>query len=227
MNKAKYIKIFAPLAVIIVLAGGVYLYYWWGQASNPNYLNKTYQVSDFPNSENPAESKQRLVDQLNKTVVGLRDNTIDSQYSGWIDVGNLKFAMKDYVGAEAAYNQALAIDDKAPLAYLNMGTLYKMGIQDFPKSESYYLKAMERIGSPFYSDYESFADLYVNYWKDKDVDIESIMMMGADKTSEPTQKLPYYVYLYRYFRDNTNQTKADEYSVKILTIDPKFELPTY
>ncbi len=122
--------------------------------------------------------------------------------------------MNDFAGADAAYQKAISISDTSPLAYLNLGTLYKLHVPDFPKAEQYYLTALSKDSVPFFSDYESVADLYVNYYKTKNVDIEALMLQGADKISGVDN-------LYNYFLTK-DAVKAAEYKAKVLKLVPNY-----
>ena len=214
-----------PLIIVIVLLGAVgYAFYVSNKAIDQNDINRVYKPEDFPvNNQKDPEGTIRLVGQLNRDFGFLRDGSEFSNYDLWIDIANLKYGMSDWVGAEASYFKAISINDKNPLAYLNLGTLHKLGTHNYPLAEQYYLKAMGRITTPYYSDYESFADLYVNFWKERQVDVESIMLQGANNSPE-VNRPPYYSYLYMYFKDR-DQTKSEEYKTKVLELDPNFNLP--
>jgi hypothetical protein len=186
----------------------------------PNSLERTYSLKDFSYEVKKNAEAPRFIKRLNTDIAALRNKSTENPYITWIDIGNLKVALLDYTGARAAYEQAITVRDFAPLAYLNLGTLYKMHLHDYPKAEYYYLLAHSKIDYPFFSDYESLSDLYVNYYTEKKVDIERLMLEGADK-SKNEDKVPYYSYLYDYFFGK-DTTKVAFYKQKVLAIDPAY-----
>lgn len=207
-------------AVVLLALLGLGLYFFLPR--DPNDINYQYTFADFPDSIVSEEASTRFIDTLNTSNEALREGRGDA-YTAWVNIGNVKVGLSDFAGAESAYHKAVEVDSQRPLAYLNLGTLYKANIGDYAQSEYYYLRALERITVPYFSDYESVADLYVNYYNERNIDIENFMLQGAEKVDANSQ-LSYYVYLASYFRKQNNTEKQALYTEKILEIDPTYNL---
>ena len=210
------------ITVLFLVLAVVLVQFFIDQNKDPNDLNRTYTIKDFPSADQD-ETSDRLIQSINNSIAFLKTNPNHDVYTSWINIGNTKRALRDYNGSKAAYFKAIEIDDKNPLAYLNLGTLYKLNIGDYEKAEQYYLEAHHRINVPYFSDYESFADLYVNFWPEAGVDVEKLMLDGANRV-QGKDKLPYYEYIYNYYKDSVpNTEKVDEYLKLMSDIDPNFD----
>jgi tetratricopeptide (TPR) repeat protein len=228
MNQSRK-KILLATAIFLVALAAAFIVF---RTQDPNDVTRIYSAADFPAVEHNDRTGE-LIRDLNVVLTWLRENSDVSQldkpsawrnqtYNHWLDIGNFKRALQDYDGSRAAYERAIEVDDSRPLAYLNLGTLYKEQLGDYPLAELYYMNALERISSPFYSDYEVISNLYEVFYTEKEFDVEQFWLDGITKISRADQP-SFYKYLYDYFKER-DPAKSEEYRTIILDINPDFSL---
>src|SRR3989344_2873944 len=167
--KRKILWLIIALGTVII---GLAL--WWLMSSGNN-IYKTYSLNDFPTVKDK-EGYQQIVDGLNQDVKQLQQKTLTDglAYDLWNDMGVRKLALQDYGGAEQAWQKAMSINPKNPLAIANLANLYKSFLKDYPQAEKYYLQAigLNVTAEPYFPDYEGLADLYINFWSEQKAKVE-------------------------------------------------------
>lgn len=85
----------------------------------------------------------------------------------WIQLGNLRKAIGDYLGAEMYWKYASVLMPNYHVPYNNLGNLYQYYLNDLEKAEEYYKKYIEL--SPKTEDpYKLLFDLYTTSYKEKE-----------------------------------------------------------
>ncbi len=213
--------------VLVILALAVAAWLWQQNQANPNNLQRVYLLSDF-SSVAGKDGYQEQVDALNKSIEFLRQATSTVEkfeiYDNWNEVGLRKLSLEDYRGAVAAWEQAIGINEKSPLAFANIANVYKSFLQDYPKAENYYLQAISKneTSEPYFPDYEGLADLYSNYYTEKSSQVEVLMLSGLDKAQALQNRVTFMIYLVNYYKLRDVE-KSDYYRQQVLAIDPSLE----
>lgn len=224
MKKSHLISILSSIlgALIILTLVLIFVSNRDNSQNNTLDINHVYEISDFP-SINPAdEGYQNLVKKLNTDYGWLRDNVDYSHYDIWIDIGNTKYALEDYDGAVAAWQQAIKLNDVSQLAYANLANYYKSHVHDYEKSQYYYDLVVQKDTVGYFQDYLAYADLYINYLPKDVAKVEIIMLTGADKASYQ-DKFDFYKFLHDFFEEQGDTIKAENYKTKALEIRPDFQ----
>jgi len=215
------------IVLIIIVASSVAYFYLTGfYKSNEDNLDKTYTVEDFPDSLNVMNEEilESSLKDLNEQYQDLRDG--EYVYLSWINVGILKKRMKDDLGAEKAWLNAINYNPDKSVAYGNLADLYLFNMKEYEKAEEYYLKVLS-MRQDNHAYYVGLVSLYRYNMTEKANLIEDIMVKGA-KTN-PSEAENYYMYLSNYFyysHDNyggNDKTKASYYAQKVLEINPELK----
>jgi len=122
-----------------------------------------------------AEVKAAINVRHAQIVSTLSKDTFD--LGAWIDLGALRKMAGDYKGAETAW---LFVTKAAPnneIAYNNLGDLYMNFLNDYPKAEAMYLKAIA-IDKTLVGSYEALAMLYEHFYKIQTSAAEDILKKG-------------------------------------------------
>lgn len=223
----KYTIIILVVAVIVIVTAIIFnnLNNQDNNQSKIVDISHVYVSADFPDNILDEESLNRFLEKLNQDYDYLRQNIEYDYYDIWVDIGNTKLGLKDYMGAEEAWLQAIGLNQDRALAYANLANFYKDFKHDYSQAEEYYDLAITKDNIGYFPDYQSFAELYIYYLPEDPYRIETIMLMGADK-SPNVNKVPFYYYLYDYFKSK-DSTKSDFYYQKVLETDPNFDFSQY
>lgn len=214
------------IVISLLLVAGVFYLINTQRKKNiyqPPQIDKIYQESDFPQSNFDATAKKEMVDKLNKDYKYLRDKVDYSVYDIWIDIGNRKLVLKDFDGAVEAWDYATRLDSNKNLAYANLANYYKSFAKDYQKADYYYNLVISKDSTGYFFDYQSYAELYIDYLPVDPYKVETIMLAGADKAVGPS-KLEFYRYLYTFWQERDNKNKVEQYKAKVLEIDPNYQL---
>ncbi|MFA5126639.1 MAG: hypothetical protein WC465_01390 [Patescibacteria group bacterium] len=224
LNRKKFIFIIILVVVIGLLIGlGFFIKDKQSTVSNQPDITKVYTLDDFPQvSKDPESAFGDLVTRLNKDYDYLRQNIDFDKYDIWVDIGNTKLGLKDYAGAVEAWQYAIVLNPKRPLAYSNLGNYYKVFGNDYEKSVYYYDKTIQIDNIGYFFDYQSYAELYTaGYLPANPGKVEAIMLEGVAKAGNVEQR-QFYQYLYTFFADSDPE-KSAMYKEKLLAIDPSFK----
>lgn len=137
-------------------------------------------------------------------------------YNTLLRIGNIYMMLEEYEKAESIFLEIKEAEPNYGPAHASLGELYASFLKDKLKAVEYYKKAIELTPwRPQY--YRSLADLYWSDFPEKEKEIESLMLRGAEKYPESKD---FYTYLASYFRQENNLSKAIHYLKAALKIEP-------
>ena len=215
------------IVLIILVASSVAYFYLTGfYKSDEDNLEKIYIAEDFPDvlETMNEEILKSSLKELNEQYQDLRDG--EYIYLSWINVGILKKRMKDDIGAEKAWLNAIDYNPDRSLAYGNLADLYLFNMKKYEKAEEYYLKALE-MNPNNYGYYVGLVSLYRYDMTEKANLIEGIIVNGAEINPAETEN--YYMYLANYFdegvdnKGGNDKEKAKYYTQETLKINPELK----
>ena len=138
----------------------------------------------------------------------------------------LKKRLKDDIGAEKAWLNAIEYNPDKSLAYGNLADLYLFNMREYEKAEEYYLKVLE-MDPNHQGYYIGLVSLYRYDMTEKVNLIENIMINGAN--INPAEAENYYMYLANYFdegidnKGGNDKEKAKYYTQETLKINPELK----
>jgi len=225
MNKKKKNIIYIVLIIIVAsLVASFYLTDFY--KSDKNDLDKIYTSEDFPNALEVMNEEilEISLKDLNEQYQDLREG--EYIYLSWINVGILKKRLKDELGAEKAWLNAINYSPDQSLPYGNLADLYLFNMKEYEKAEEYYLKVLE-MDPNHQGYYIGLVSLYRYDMTEKANLIENIMINGAN--INPAEAENYYMYLANYFdegidnKGGNDKEKAKYYTQETLKINPELK----
>ena len=97
-------------------------------------------------------------------------------FDQWMELGTYRKIFVDYTGAKEAWENALILKPKNPLALSNLGNLYGYYIKDNVKAEEYYLASIKSDPTSGFWYYQAFL-FYTEVMNDK-VSAKNIVSEG-------------------------------------------------
>lgn len=208
-------KVFFLLGAVVILIGiGYYLLPNKKMSSEPNYFEFTVYNKDLP-QESIDKFTDRFLDAKNRIIQD------EDDLEAWILLGSTKKQVGDYVGAEAAWIKAGEIRPLNSKSFNNLADLYTNFMQDYPKAEEAWFKAVENskgesINSAFYRNFH-----YFYYYNLKDYTKAENILLEAINTNPTASDLT--ATLGYFYKDQGDTEKAIEYFKKTLELNPDNE----
>ncbi len=169
------------------------------------------------NQEMPADKQQEQM-KIFKMLVERINKTPDSP-SDWIDIGLTKKIFDDYAGARDAWEYAGLLNPKLTTPFENLGDLYWHFLQDYPKAELNYKKALANSPDEF-SIYKDLSDMYRFSYKEKS-GLAVNVLLEAHKKYPSVGDIA--MWLGDYYRNVKDYASAKTYYAQALKLDPSNE----
>lgn len=193
--------IISGLVILIILIIGLV---WLALTSEERHLEKLASQH---------EQGQKLLEQFRTAKKALKKDPQD--FGAYFEIGWVKAELKDYKGAEQAYQKSLSINPKSLVAFSNLANVY-IQMKKYLQAEEAFLKSLE-LNPSYIPTYLSLVDFYQNYYKEKKTEIEKILLKGLQEVPEHESLLSA---LAAYYRDTGQKGKAIETYERILRQRP-------
>ena len=136
-------------------------------------LNRPIAIPDFF----PPDAAKNVATKISEAIVAVEIDT--TSFDNWLRLANLRQQIEDYSGAEEIYIYLNIINPENDIAYLNLGNLYQLHLQEFEKAEANLRKGIENNITNVHA-YLSLHELYRYLYK-TDTDLaENILLEGID-----------------------------------------------
>lgn len=166
------------LVVLLIITGTVF--YFWPKEKNDS--PQTFEEQLF-NITIPDDFDEYQIAKANEKLEDLKGLYAQDKenINFWIGLGNLRNFTRDAQGAISAHQKCLEINPLNIVANINIADIYEKKLNDFPKAEEYYKKAIDNhFNNPDL--YNRLARLY--YIKmNKPADAEKTFLEGLEKTN--------------------------------------------
>lgn len=225
MKNKQLLIIFSSIFVTILILTFVFIFVSKNKSQNTNVMpdiTYVYTNNDFIDADLDSEQTRIFVDRLNTNYTWLKEDVDFEHYDIWIDIGNVKLALKDYEGAVEAWQYAIELNDINTLAYANLANYYKSFANDYDMAKYYYDLVVQKDSIGYFQDYLAYAELYKYYLPKDPAKVEIIMQAGAEKAAYQN-KFDFYKYLYDFFTEEGDTAKAQSYKQQALEINPNFQ----
>ncbi|MFH1867211.1 MAG: tetratricopeptide repeat protein [Patescibacteria group bacterium] len=207
------------IIIIIIIISGFSAWQW---VVKPQL---EYQKQLAANQERMQQTEVRIQEANPELLANLKQGISDMEQAlnkdpensfNWFQLGTNKKSLGDYLGAEQAFRQALAIDKESVTAAMNLGVMY----QDWGKyqqSEDAYREIINR--QPLFAEgYLRLAELYLSaVWRDSS-DAEQILLYGLNRTRNNPAIV---VTLARYYEEVGNKEQALNYYGQYMQLVPE------
>ena len=153
---------------------------------------------------------------LRAKIESARAEVKDVPYDGnrWMNLALYYHSANDYAAAAEVWDFIVSVTPTNVTALNNLGRLYHFDLRDFPKAESYFMKAIE-VNPDRPEAYFELFDLYRYSYKKNTSAAVDIMLKGAQKF---TNNYSFYAGIGVYYRELGNSAKARVYFEKALTV---------
>jgi tetratricopeptide (TPR) repeat protein len=130
-----------------------------------------------------------------------------------------KKLVADYWGAEEIWLYTADLEPNSYLINGNLANIYHYSLPDYPKAETYYLKALgvENIASG--NHYTYFSDLYTLYRFQMDDQVKTIAILERGMSELP-EDINIVLLTAKYYKDTDNTEQARYYYNEALKINP-------
>lgn len=198
------------LVVLLIIAGAIF--YFWPERKDNSVQTLEENEEQLFNISPPADFNEYEIDRVNGKLGDLKEmyekDKEDTNF--WIGLGNLRNFVRDYQGAISAYQKCLEINPLNIVANVNIADVYEKKLNDFPKAEEYYQKAIDNyFNSPDL--YNRLARLY--YLKmERPNAAEETFLLGLEKTNNYPDLLVGLINFYK----QQNRTEDEIKYIKIL-----------
>lgn len=163
-----------------------------------------------------AEIYRRKIAELYALRGKVEQNPKDAQ--AWFNFAYAKDFLNDHEGAVAAWKESFRLQPLNFVTAFNIGNNYQYFLKDYAQAEFYYKKTLE-IQKAYTSAYQGLADLYRFNWKDKQVELEPLMLTAA-RADTPNQD-KYYAILAEFFASTGDIAKARDYLSRVRALNPE------
>jgi len=198
-KKQKLAIIIGAALLTITVAVSVYFIY------TPKNVGSGLLVLKVYDEKLTVEQVETINKAFNAAVESLK--TDPDSFNDWITIGILKKQVNDFEGARAVWEKMALINPSSSLPLYNLANLYADFLSDADKAESYYLRALQN--SPQDANiYTNLASLYKNKLKDKEGDVESLILKGLENTNNHPTLL---AFLGAYFEEKGDYEKSLHY----------------
>lgn len=168
-------------------------------------------LRQFPES---AVAQRRT--ELKQIAKKLKKNPHD--YDGWLELGVIKKFFNNYEGARDAWEYAKLVNATSSLSYFNLGGLYANYLNDYPRAEENYKKAIARDRLFFPQYHVALADFYKrNYVEKRDL-AEPTLLEGIAAIPEDAGLRVQLALLYK---ERGERDKALRYFKEALKLNPE------
>ncbi len=162
------------------------------------------------------EQYQSKLDEL-KT---LRQDVLDNPSVGtWFAYGGALDFFNDHEGAIAAWKKALEYQEVNFVALNNIATNYQYFIEDYPKAEEYYLRALE-IRADYPNAFEGLADLYQYNWAEQEE--KFLPLIERALVNDRLNTVRYYNRVIRYLAKKGEFETAQEYLDRLKQVNSEY-----
>lgn len=170
--------------------------------------------SEASKKTTPASVREKLTAKLATVAASLAENPDD--FDAWIEVGLVKHAFGDEIGARDAWEYASIIRPQNTTSFFNLGNLYGYYLKDTIKAEKNYRIVLQN--DPAYiPGYLTLIAFYRDVVKEKyPQEAEKVLLAGEKATPLDLNILKSLAFLYK---DLGNTEKAIAYFEKYLAID--------
>lgn len=135
----------------------------------------------------PLDAQKIIKESVEKLVSELKQNP--GLFDNWLELGIRRKTIKDYEGAEEAWEYAGAISPLNSVSFNNLGDLYAYYLKDYKKAEENFLTAIKNGPDQVYI-YRSFYEFYRNVLKDN-AKARAILEKGIAANPDTSQDLKY------------------------------------
>ncbi len=203
-------KILFLLVVLLIIAGAIF--YFWLEREKNSIQTLEDQEEQLFNITPPTDFDEYQIDRVNGKLGDLKkmyqEDKEDTNF--WLGLGNLRNFVRDEQGAISAYQKCLEINPLNMVANINIADVYEKKLEDFPKAEEYYKKAIDnQFNNPDL--YNRLGRLY--YLKmDWPAEAEKTFLEGLEKTDNFPDLLVGLINFYK----QQNRTEDEIKYIKIL-----------
>lgn len=170
--------------------------------------------SEASKKSTPASVREKLTAKLATAAASLAGNPDD--LDGWIEVGSVKHAVGDEIGARDAWEYASIIRPENTTSFFNLGNLYGYYLKDKAKAEKNYKMVLQNDPN-YIPGYLTIAAFYREVYQEKyPRDAEKALLAGEKALPLDLNILQSLAFLYK----NTGNTqKAIAYFEKYTAAD--------
>ncbi|MFH1890621.1 MAG: hypothetical protein ABIJ91_03600 [Candidatus Kuenenbacteria bacterium] len=182
------------IAIIIILAAGTG-YYIYSDLVEPESTTVVDSNKNQPDLDRPINFYIDIPEQA-KTIYKNKIEELEKQlknnpdfFNGWLDLGALRQEIGDYEIAKECWEYAGYIRPNNSTSFNNLGFLYGYYLNNPPKAEENYLKAIENGPNMVYI-YRNLFEFYRDVLKD-DTKAKNILQKGIELNPDTSQDLKY------------------------------------
>lgn len=155
----------------------------------------------------PKSAQKQIGDKIENLKKTIKDEPTRIDY--WLDLGVQWNIIGDYEGAKIAWEYAVSMNPQDSTIFSNLGKLYHLYLNDFPKSEKNLLKAIENSPNTI-AHYHDLHELYrYSYKQDTKLAVE-VLLEGLAENPNNVDILVTLATYYKEISDNTNAKKYYE-----------------
>lgn len=199
-KKIKFLIISGTVILVILIIGLVWLVLT-AEERNLEKLAKSHTQGE------------KLLNQFKEAKKILRKDP--RNFEAYFEIGWVKAELKDFQGAEQAYQKSLSINPNNLVALNNLAYVY-IQLKNYSRAEESFLKSL-KLNPHYIHTYISLVDFYQNYYTEKKSEIEKVLLEGLKKAPENENLL---LVLAAYYRDTGQKGKAIETYERILRQRP-------
>lgn len=172
--------------------------------------------SEASKKTTPASVREKLAAKLATVSASLAKNPDD--LDAWIEVGSVKHAFGDEIGARDAWEYASIIRPQNTTSFFNLGNLYGYYLRDKIKAEKNYQRVLQN-DSAYIPGYLTLIAFYREVYQEKyPQEAEKVLLAGLKIIPLDRNIIQSLAFLYK---DTDNIAKAIVYFEKYLAIDPE------
>lgn len=170
--------------------------------------------SEASKKSTSATVREKLAKQLAGIAASLATNPDD--FDAWIEIGSVKHAFGDEIGARDAWEYASIIRPQNTISFFNLGNLYGYYLKDKVNAEKNYRTVLQN-DSNYVAGYLTLVAFYRDIAKEKyPQEAEKVLLAGEKALPLDLNIIQSLSFLYK---DTGSTTKAIEYFEKYLAID--------
>lgn len=155
-----------------------------------------------PTPDLSAEDRVVVIGRFDATVAALKTN--QKSFADWMDLGFLRYVVKDYIGAGAAWEYAALLGPDTTTPFANLGDLYTFYLKDYAKAETNLKKAIANDPSKSARFYRSLYELYTMWKPNTDMPAQTL----KDGIKQTPDALDLHVLLARYYKEKGKTTES-------------------
>lgn len=172
--------------------------------------------SEASKKSTSASVREKLTKQLAGIAASLAKNPDD--FDAWIEVGSIKHAFGDEIGARDAWEYASIIRPQNTTSFFNLGNLYGYYLKDKIKSEKNFRMVLQNDPN-YIAGYLTLVAFYREVYTEKyPSEAEKVLLAGEKALPLDLNILKSLAFLYK---DIGNTAKAIAYFEKYLAVDPE------